>query len=51
MGGLDFVTIRYEKIAWVGGVEREVLRNGMKNPSNDNDFIGIPKILKYAAWA
>ena len=28
-GVMDFVTIRYEKVAWVGGVEGEVLRNGM----------------------
>ena len=37
------------KIAWVGGVEGEVLRNGMANIPNDNYFLDFQKILKYVA--
>ena len=35
------------KIAWVGGVEGEVLRNGMSNIPNGNYFLDFQKILKY----
>ena len=37
------------KIVWVGGVEGEVLRNGMANIPNDNYFLDFQKILKYVA--
>ena len=37
------------KIAWVGAVEGEVLRNGMANIPNDNYFLDFQKILNYIA--